>query len=124
MPARAWQARAPLLVVANACALLALAIGAFVLGAWLLRDQVQAAGSLLWLMKANTALCVVATSAATLLLASPSRDGHAWPRRALALLVGAVALATLIEYATGAQLGIDEMLASDAASSFPGLTPP
>ena len=76
VPAGAWQARAPLLVVANTCALLPLAIGAFVLGAWLLREQVQAAGSVLWLMKANTALCVVATSAATLLLANPRRDGR------------------------------------------------
>ena len=96
----------------------------FILAAWLF----PALDTLLFpgwaLMKANTALLLL-LSAGSLALSQP----HAPIRRqrigqALALLVGLVAGAVLVEYVAGVSLGIDTLLAADAGSPRPGTMSP
>jgi hypothetical protein len=103
--------------------LLALAIGSGVLCAWLLRPLFEIDGSFLWLMKANTALSVMCCSVGTLLLGHEGR-GATSLRRLLGGLVFAIALATLVQYATGLELGIDQLLITDPSPSFPGRMSP
>lgn len=111
-------------VATNACALAALVVGLFVLSAWLLQPPGAAGGSFLWLMKANTALCVVLVSASALLLTDEHGDGRRLLRRSLAAAAAAVAVASLLEYATGWDAGIDQLLAPDPAPSIPGRMSP
>ena len=69
-------------------------------------------------MKANTALAILLEGAALALLAVSPVTG--WKRataRAAAAAAGAGAL-TLLEFATGANLGIDEILATSPAMRF------
>ncbi|MGH2856570.1 MAG: hybrid sensor histidine kinase/response regulator [Solirubrobacteraceae bacterium] len=61
-------------------------------------------------MKANTAICLVALGAAAGLHAL--RRGR-WPAAVMAVFACAVGVATFVEYATGARLGIDTLLFAD-----------
>ena len=124
-PSLRWQARVRKGVdtrrwAAVVFAVVPLGIGAFVLASWLLRPWLALDVSSLWLMKANTALCVVATSLGVLLLVNERRDIPALLHRMLGALVFAITFATLVEYATGRNLGIDQLLAADPSSSLPG----
>jgi hypothetical protein len=107
-----------------ACALLSLAVGVAVLGAWLVRPLFQLDASSRWLMKANTALCVTCTSLGMLLLVDSRRDGAGQLRRGLGALVCALGLATLLQYLTGVDLGVDQLLVADPAPSLPGRMSP
>jgi hypothetical protein len=64
-------------------------------------------------MKPNSAVAVLATSVALLLAASPGRDPRGRLRRLLGAAVCALAFGTLAEYATGIDLGVDQLLAAD-----------
>ena len=110
--------------VGTACAWLSFAVGAAVLGAWLARPLLQADGSFLWLMKANTALCVTCTSLGMLLLVDARRDGAGHLRRGLGALVCALSVATLFQYLSGIDLGVDQLLVTDPAPSLPGRMSP
>jgi len=66
-------------------------------------------------MKVNAALCLLGLAIALALLASDPGKLHPWARVA-ALLVAAIALATLVEY-LGVNLGIDELFAKDLTSA-------
>ncbi len=110
--------------VANAFAVLPFGIGGVVLAAWLLRSALGLDLPSLWLMKANTALCAVAASAAVLLRVNERRKGAARLPRMLGALVLVITIATLLEYATGRSLGIDQLLAADSSPSSPGRMAP
>jgi hypothetical protein len=103
--------------------LLALVIGSGVLCAWLLRPFVRLEDSFLWLMKANTALSVVCCAVGMLLLGREGR-GATGLRRVLGAAVAGIALATLVQYATGVDLGVDQLLVTDPSLSFPGRMSP
>jgi hypothetical protein len=105
------------------CALFALAVSSFVLGAWLLRPLLPIAESPLWLMKANTALGVLGVSLAMLLL-DARRESAAHLRRALGVSVAALCAATLVEWATGLDLGVDQLVAADSTAHFAGRPSP
>ena len=77
-------------------------------------------------MKANTAICLMLMGMATATVARFSRPGG-WPRRlaaAAAVLVVAVAAATMAEHVLGVDLGIDQVLfaesEAEAGRSFRG----
>ena len=75
-------------------------------------------------MKVNAALAVLALGLALMLLAGQQWSGV---RRGLGGLALAIAAATLLEWAIGVRLGIDELLAGDpsvAATSNPGRMAP
>ena len=110
--------------VAYGFAVIPLGIGMAVLGVWLLRPWLAIDAPAVWLMKANSALCVVLISLATLLLVNEQRDAPGRLRRALGALACAVTIATAVEYATGWELGIDQLLAADPSLSFPGRMSP
>jgi PAS domain S-box-containing protein len=72
-------------------------------------------------MKVNAALCLLGLAIALALLASDPGKRHPWAKVA-AVLVAAIALATLVEY-LGVNLGIDQLFAKDltsAGSPHPG----
>ena len=117
-PVAAWRH------VASACALVALAVGVAVLAAWLLRPLRATGVSFLWLMRANTALCIVLVSAAALLVVNERSDGRGRVRRGLAAVAAVVAAVSLVEHATGWNAGIDEVLAADPTSPFAGRMSP
>lgn len=88
-------------------------VGCVVLTGWVL--GIHALTSLIpwgWTMKANTALAFILCGVALLLLQLPG----AWARlvaRSCALVVGAVALLTLVEYVCSCNFGIDEFVLRD-----------
>ncbi|MFL5312118.1 MAG: sensor histidine kinase [Myxococcales bacterium] len=93
-------------------AIAAVLIGtAALLGAWLLGSPSTAA-VLSHTMKANTALALAAVAASLLL----QLRGRAGAGRALALVALSIGALTLFEYATGVDLGIDQILALDATN--------
>lgn len=110
--------------IASVLAAVALAIAGGVLLAWLLRPWLGLDLPLLWLMKANTALCAAATAIATLLLIHERPGAPARLRRALGALVLVVTLVTAFEYATGWTAGLDQLLAVDPAGDLPGRMSP
>jgi signal transduction histidine kinase/HPt (histidine-containing phosphotransfer) domain-containing protein/ActR/RegA family two-component response regulator len=69
-------------------------------------------------MKANTAVGLVLAGCALFILADRPSPRLQRLAQALALVVGALGLATLAEYLLGWQLGIDELLFRDTASSY------
>jgi hypothetical protein len=112
-------------VVSSTLAAIPLTIGAGVLLAWLLRPRLEAhLSAALWLMKANTALCIAATAVATLLLVREGPGAPARLRRALGVLAAAIALLTALEYATGWTPGLDQLLAADPSELRPGRMSP
>jgi hypothetical protein len=124
-PARAGVEPAKLrLAAGRACALFAALLGAAVLASWLARPWIGRPESSLWLMKANTAFTTLCVSLSLLLGLGPESKRRDRARRALAMLGGGVSLATLAQWAAGVDLGIDQLLARDAAASFPGRTSP
>jgi signal transduction histidine kinase/HPt (histidine-containing phosphotransfer) domain-containing protein/ActR/RegA family two-component response regulator len=110
------------------CGALVIAIGVSALAGWilgipLLKSIVPGAVE----MKANTAVALLLSGAAVLCLAArPS----VWQPRlvlVLALAVGVLGLATLLQYVLGWQLGIDELLFADSGDAyivFPGRMSP
>jgi hypothetical protein len=110
--------------VAVAASLVSAAVAGGVLLAWLVRPPASSSLSSLWLMKPNSAVAVLATSVALLLAASPGRDPRGRLRRLLGAAVCALAFATLAEYATGIDLGVDQLLAADPSGSIPGRMSP
>jgi PAS domain S-box-containing protein/putative nucleotidyltransferase with HDIG domain len=112
---------------------IALAVGTLAtvaLAGWVLGiDALKSGVPGLVTMKANTAVCFLATAVAlwTLTRAGASA-GSARVARLLALLVACVALATLGEYVFATDLGIDQLLFHDplraVATSHPGRMAP
>jgi PAS domain S-box-containing protein len=100
--------------LAFAGALISMALGSLVLVGWvsgLYAQSVFVPGGLP--MKANAALLLVLSGSALAIHVTSQR-----PRlvRVLALVVISVASATALEYATGIDLGIDQLLASDVVA--------
>lgn len=95
-------------------------VGAIVLlGWWLNVDALKSMWPGLLTMKANTALCFLLMGTGTMALARPASalNGH----RAGSILVaaaGAVAVATLAQYVTGRDFGIDQLLFREAAGQI------
>jgi PAS domain S-box-containing protein len=107
-------------LIEPACALFALVMGALAVTGWL-TGQLQLASIAKGLppAKANADLAFVFLGSA-LLLRAGSHDG----RRAalgtgLAIAAGCIGLATLAEYATGVNLGIDELIVVDHSGVGP-----
>lgn len=107
-------------LVARLAALVAGLVGLVALLGWI--ADIQAFRSVMpgyATMKANTAVCLL-LSAATLWLAAGE---HAATGRIPAMLVAAIGLLTLSEYATGIDLRIDQLLFRDSdptSAPFPG----
>lgn len=119
VPLRLGASRA----LGRACALFALVVSALVLGAWGVRPQLPIGDSPLWLMKANTALGILGASVAMLLL-DARRAGAVGLRRVLGALVAALCAVTLVQWVTGVDLGLDQLLAVDPSARFPGRPSP
>ncbi len=106
------------------------AVGLAVLGGWLF--DVQALKSVhpsLVTMKANTATCFVLIGVSLwLLVAEPIGPARRRLGQACAFTVGAVGLLTLVEYLSGWNLGIDQLLFREGpqavATSHPGRMAP
>jgi PAS domain S-box-containing protein len=97
------------LTFARCAALTVAALGAVVLGGWLVGvDALKSAGVGAATMKFNTALCFVLAGGA--LWTETEQRGAARLGPWLAAAVAAIGGATIIEYATGVNLGIDEAL--------------
>ncbi len=98
-------------------------LGAVVLAGWLFGlDALTRVVPGYVAMKANNAASLVAAGVGLALLTpEPSRTWARLAGRALAALVAAVAALTLVEHASGAMLGLDQLVASDPAGvGFPG----
>jgi len=121
-PDPAWLAR--LGVLERVCLTLVVLVAGTILAAWLFPalDKLLFSG---WgLMKANTALLLL-LSAGSLALSQPQAPlSQQRVGQALALVVGLVAGAVLVEYVAGVSLGIDTLLAADAGSPRPGTMSP
>ena len=98
--------------LARALATVVLAGAGGLLGLWVLGDS-GIAGVLTSTMKPNTSACLTALAASLLLNVRGSRT---WAR-ALAGFALAIGLGTLLEYGTGIDLHIDQLLARDAAQA-------
>jgi len=98
--------------LARALATVVLAGAGALLGLWVLGDP-GIAGVLTSTMKPNTSACLTALAASLLLHVRGSRT---WAR-ALAGFALAIGLGTLLEYGTGIDLHIDQLLARDAAQA-------
>jgi diguanylate cyclase (GGDEF)-like protein len=109
--------------VEKVCVALAGAIGALILGAWL----IPAIAPLFFpgwaLMKANTALLTL-LSAASLALSRSEATGPRRISRVLAAVVALVAAMVLLEYLSRSSFGIDTLLAADRGSPQPGRMSP
>lgn len=92
--------------------------GGWVLGISLLRTIIPGAAS----MKVNTALGLV-LAAAAILLTSPRTKKVAPMAVVCAVILILLSLATLLEGATGRNLGIDELLVADRSSQVLGTAP-
>jgi hypothetical protein len=108
------------LAIGTLCALSAALVSAVVLASWLARPWIGHPQWSLWVMKANTSFTALCVSLSMLLVLRPGSARRTRARRALAIVGGAVSLATLVEYAAGVNLGIDQLIASDTGGSFPG----
>lgn len=86
-------------------------IAGITLGVWLVTPS-----AIPWfiMMKLNTAFGLCCVSLCGLLLAREERT--AWLRRGLATAAISIGVATLLQYALGANFGIDELLVSDQTS--------
>lgn len=104
-------------------ALAVIAIGASVLFGWAIESEwLKSPAPGLSETKANTALCFV-LSGASLAFGRIGSGRRFAAGRVLAILVGAIAVATLSEYLFGWNLGLDEMLFHDSSSSVATLSP-
>ena len=102
-------------------------VGAMVLVGWATGNRTLMSLSPDWVtMKANTALGLLVSGVALLLLGAESRAATE-TRRLLALFVVLLGAATLLQYVAGIHLGIDELLFNDMAAvrtSQPGRMAP
>lgn len=83
---------------------------------WAIRPMWFNADASSWQMKANTALCLAANSLALMLRLGPRAASHLRMSRYLAMLAGAVGAATLLEYGSGVDLGVDQLLTGEAVA--------
>ncbi|MCC6677943.1 MAG: hypothetical protein IT436_12435 [Phycisphaerales bacterium] len=100
------------------------AIGAVVFFAWLVRPWLPGAPSWLWLMKANTALCLAACGGALTARLAGARGRWLGVVLALAAAASAIGAVTLLEYLSGIDLRIDRLLAGDPGATLPGRMAP
>jgi PAS domain S-box-containing protein len=102
------------------CALFALVIGALAVTGWL-TGQPRLASMVDGLppAKANAALAFVLLGAALLLRAGSHDRRRAAVGTGLAIVAGCIGLATFVEYATGVNLGIDELIVVDHSGVGP-----
>jgi PAS domain S-box-containing protein len=113
-------------------AALSVAVGAIALAGWVLDIRLLTSLSPDWpTMKANTASCFVLVGVSLWLPVDQPADERAdiarHLQRVCALAASLIALITLLEYALGRNLGIDELLVSDAwtgPSADPGRMSP
>ena len=100
--------------IESVCATFTLVIGALAITGWL-TGQLQLASIAEGLppTKANAALAFVLLAAAMLLHAGSHDGRRAAVGTGLAIAAGCIGLATFAEYATGVNLGIDELLVVD-----------
>ena len=107
--------------IATVAAGLAVALGIFVLVGWVLDiDALRRVFPGPYIVLPNTATCILAGGISLLLRLHRNEDPRA--RRAsvaLAALVCAIGLLTVIEYATGADLWIDLVLFAERVSRYP-----
>lgn len=108
-----------LALLARLPAILAACIGLTALAGWaldlpLLRSVIPGAVE----MKANTAVCLVMSGLALLILTTQTPAALSRAAQALALAVAAIGSATLSQYAFGWDLGIDELLFRDTAYTY------
>jgi two-component system cell cycle sensor histidine kinase/response regulator CckA len=103
-------------LIESVCATFTLVIGALAVTGWL-TGQLQLASIADGLppAKANAALAFVLLGAALLLRAGSYDGRRAGVGTGLAIAAGCIGLATLAEYATGVNLGIDELIVVDAS---------
>lgn len=98
--------------VARWCATVTALAGIAVATLWAIRPISFESGALLWQMKANTALCLAASSLALMLRLGPRSPSHLRMSHYLAVFVGTMGAVTLAEYGSGIDLGVDHLLAS------------
>ena len=106
----------------RACAVLSMLLGAMVLAAWGLdlpglKSALPGAVE----MKANTALALLLSGLALLLVslsAGPVRASHRRAAQALGVAVAAIGLATIAQYLLEWNLGIDEALVRDVGAHY------
>ncbi len=105
--------------------LLVLLAGALALAGWLLDvDQLKSVVPGVVTMKANTALCLLISGPALVVLSRPDASVRALAlARLAAAFVGVVGLLILSEYAFGWRLGIDELLFRERAHATGTLYP-
>lgn len=107
-------------LAARACAVAAALLGLLGLLGWL-TGNLALAGEAPGLpsMKVNTAICLVGLGGALLLLEGDASRGARRAAAALALLAVGVGALTLVEYAAGADLGIDHLFAEAPTAVAP-----
>jgi len=108
-----------LALLARLPAILAACIGLTALAGWafdlpLLRSVIPAAVE----MKANTAVCLVLSGLALLILTAQTAAALRRAAQVLALAVAAIGSATLTQYAFGWELGMDELLFRDNSYAY------
>ncbi len=112
---------------ATVSGLLALCLSGSFLAAWFSEVPALvrfAAG----VVETNSCVCLFLAGLALLVLARGDRSWRRWSSAGLALVAGAVAVATLAQYAFSVDLGIDQLLARVAhageSAAFPNRMPP
>ncbi len=104
--------------VARVFAAVAAAIGATILVGWALAMPLLTS----WLpglvqAKVNAAICLVLLGLSIAVHLTPLGRRHVWIEQAMAAVVAAIAVATLLEHVTGMNLRIDQLLVMDTASA-------
>lgn len=109
----------------GAAAILSLLVGSLTLLGWILGIKI-----FLWtlpgtiVMKANAGLALLLSGVALLVIAGePERRSLRWLAGSCAFLAGLLGLLTLIEHATGANLGIDQLLAVEPPHALKTASP-
>src|SRR5688572_27633237 len=125
MESKSDRAAASLRLFSRLCALVAMAVGATAVLGWIREDETLKsafAGGII--IKANTAVSLVLTGVSLLLLLPEGASRwRRWPGRACAAVVAAVGALTLSEHLIGWDLGIDQILFTEAPGVFGSTLP-
>lgn len=111
-------------ILARGAAALVMVLGALVLMGWLLDSPLLAGLSTADVMKANAAIAFVLAGGSLWMLVGESEARQGRAGQVLGLVAGLVGAATLAEYPTGWNIGIDQLLFTDdpagPGTTFPG----
>jgi len=110
--------------VQRICIAIVAVVAASTLCAWIIVGLGFALPPFWTLMKANTALVALASAVGFSLSEHGRSRRSLFASRALAVLVGAIAAASLVEHAFGISLGVNTFVAADRLSRHPGLMSP